>query len=78
MSNKSHMSHQSHASLHRPLCWIPAGDVLPMGPHDVLVTDGEETWIGYYYNSEWYRHEIDAPVDVVVQHWMELPEPPEI
>jgi hypothetical protein len=66
------------SALEVTLCWVPAADLLPLGPHDVLVTDSEEIWIGFYNNGEWFRHESDDPVGVVVQHWMELPEAPAV
>lgn len=61
-------------NLHREICWIPADEILPMGPHEVLATDGEGCFIAEWDGAEWFR---DAePVDSVVTHWAELPEIP--
>ena len=57
--------------------WCPCDERLPMGEHDVLCTDLEFIWIGQWDGraGDWRRD--DGPVDVVVTHWMELPEIPE-
>lgn len=46
-----------------------------MGEHDVLCCDMEFVWVGCWNGREWLRD--DQPVDVVVTHWMELPELPQ-
>lgn len=58
--------------------WIDAEKFLPMGPHEVLATDGEAWFVACLQGSEWWLHEIDEPCDSQVTHWMELPELPEL
>ena len=56
--------------------WIPVEDALPTNPYEVLVTDGEGAWLGYYLGGTWYQdHE---PSDSVVTHWREIPELPQV
>jgi len=55
--------------------WVTAAKWLPMGPHEVLVTDMECIWVGCYDGDLW-RDINDDPFDSVITHWMELPELP--
>ena len=58
--------------------WVDAEKWLPMGPHEVLATDGEGWFIACRQGSEWWLHELDEPCDSEVTHWMELPAIPEV
>ncbi len=58
--------------------WVDASKFLPMGPHEVLATDGEGWFIACLQGSEWWLHELDEPCDSEITHWMELPELPEV
>ena len=55
--------------------WIHVTEALPTTPYEVLITDNEGFWLGYYLGGTWYQdHE---PADSVVTHWMEIPEFPQ-
>jgi len=58
--------------------WVDASKWLPQGPHEVLATDGEGSFIAFCNGEKWWLHELDEPCDSEVTHWMELPEIPEV
>lgn len=57
--------------------WVPAEKWLPMGPHCVLATDMDTHFIAVWDGTEWSNAWTDEPIDSVVTHWMELPDPPD-
>jgi len=68
------MSHEKKEQAREP--WVDAAKWLPMGPHCVLATDLECHFIAVWDGTEWSNAWTDEPIDSVVTHWMELPDPP--
>lgn len=54
--------------------WVDADKFLPMGSHEVLATDGENRFVAYYAEEQWWHLELDEPCDSQVLAWMELPD----
>ena len=63
-------------TLTHEVSWISVEEETPDDYIEVLVTDGELVFIGYCVGGTWYQdHDV---CEVVVSHWMEYPEPPEV
>jgi hypothetical protein len=56
--------------------WIDAKKELPIDDHDVIVWDGMELAVGYWYNGQWYLYGRDHD-DCDVEYWMDVDEPKE-
>lgn len=55
--------------------WISVNDVLPENTNDVLVTDGDYVFIGWY-TREWNSDDSKFyPASHPIKAWMPLPEP---
>ena len=60
-----------------PSQWADASKWSPMGPHEVLATDGEAIFVAWNDNGQWLNRDTEEEIDSVITHWMELPELPE-
>jgi hypothetical protein len=57
--------------------WVIAAKWSPMGPHEVLATDGECIFVAWNDHGQWLNRDTEEEIDSVITHWMELPELPD-